>query len=73
MSSLFFYGRIWYNPLKMDQEYLTRQEVMALLKVSRSILDELVRQGLPRVKFGRRVVFRRKDLDDFIQKHHLVK
>jgi excisionase family DNA binding protein len=54
-------------------EYLTKQEVLALLKVSRSILEDLMKQGLPHIKFKRRVLFRRKDLDDFIQKHHLVR
>jgi len=32
-----------------------------------------MKQGLPHIKFKRRVLFRRKDLDDFIQKHHLVR
>jgi len=54
-------------------EYLTRQEAMTLLKISRSILDDLVRRGLPHIKLKRRVLFRRKDIDDFLRKHHLVK
>jgi len=57
----------------MTIEYLTKKEVLALLKVSRSILEDLMRQGLPHIKFKNKVLFRRKDVDNFLQKHHLIK
>jgi excisionase family DNA binding protein len=56
----------------METEYLTKNELMAYLKVSRTIIEKLMRQGLPRIKLDRRVLFRREDVDRFLVKR-LVK
>ena len=56
----------------METEYLTKTEVLAYLKVSRTIVEKLMRQGLPHIKLDRRVLFRKKDIDAFLEKR-LVK
>ena len=62
----------WYHLPQMETEYLTKNELMAYLKVSRTIIEKLMRQGLPRIKLDRRVLFRREDVDRFLEKR-LVK
>jgi excisionase family DNA binding protein len=50
----------------MDTPYLTKQELCEYLKVSRWIIEKLMRDGLPHVVLGRRVLFRREDVDKFM-------
>jgi excisionase family DNA binding protein len=52
----------------METEYLTKKEVLAYMKVSRTIIEKLMRQGLPHIKLDRRVLFRKKDVDAFLEK-----
>lgn len=56
-----------YYPCPMETEYLTKKELMAYIKVSRTIVDKLVRQGLPHIKLDRRVLFRRGDVDKWLE------
>jgi hypothetical protein len=42
-------------------------ELMARLKVSRTIIDKFMRQGLPYIKLERRVLFKCKDVDLFLE------
>ena len=57
-----------YHVSLMDTEYLTKKELMAYLKVSRTIVEKLMRQGLLHIKLDRRVLFRKKDVDAFLEK-----
>ena len=50
----------------METEYLTKTELLAYLKVSRTIVEKLMLQGLPHIKLDRRVLFRREDVDKFM-------
>lgn len=54
-------------PPEMDSEYLTKKELYAYLKVSRTIVDKLIRQGLPHIRLERRVLFRKKDIDRWLE------
>jgi excisionase family DNA binding protein len=51
----------------MESEYLTKKELLAYLKVSRTIIEKLMRQGLPHIKLDRRVLFRKADVDKFME------
>jgi len=51
----------------METPYLTKKELMAYLKVSRTIIEKLMRQGLPHIKLDRRVLFRREDVDKWLE------
>jgi excisionase family DNA binding protein len=51
----------------MESEYLTKKELLAYLKVSRTIIEQLMRQGLPHIKLDRRVLFRKADVDKFME------
>lgn len=51
----------------MSIEYLTKKELMDYLKISRTTVDGLMRQGLPFIKLKRRVLFRREDVDSFLE------
>ena len=63
---LFFGSRVIISPI-MENEYLTKMELMARLKVSRTIIDKFMRQGLPYIKLERRVLFKREDVDAFLE------
>ena len=56
-----------YHPGKMETEYLSMKELMAYLKISRTTVSRLMRQGLPHIKLDRRVLFRRADVDRWLE------
>jgi len=51
----------------METEYLSMKELMAYLKISRTTVSRLMRQGLPHIKLDRRVLFRRADVDRWLE------
>lgn len=52
------------------ENLLTVEEAMTVLRISRSKLHQMVRDGeLAAVKFGRRTLFRRAALDALISSH----
>jgi len=57
----------------MDSPYLTKEEALEYLKVSRFVLEKLMRQGLPHIKLDRRVLFRREEVDAWLKKEKGVK
>lgn len=60
------------TPTSVDN-LLTVEEAMAVLRISRSKLHQMVRAGdLAAVKFGRRTLFRRAALDALISSHETV-
>jgi len=57
------------EPKKDEREgLLDAREAQKYLRLSRSTLWRLRRQGLPVVKLGGRILFRQKDLDRFVEK-----
>ena len=57
----------------VEKDLLDRAEVMNYLRISRGTLDKLQRtRDLPFVKIGKKVLFRKRDIDRFLEKH-LVK
>ena len=56
----------------MVNEYLTKKDLMAYLKISRTTADRLMKEGLPHIKLDRRVLFRKEDVDSFLERY-LVK
>ena len=57
----------------MESGYLTKKELAAYLKVSRTIIDSLIRQGLPHIRIVRKYLFRRADVDAFMAKRVIGK
>lgn len=55
------------SPAQMDAEYLTKQEVAEYMRVSPATLDRLLRQGLPHIKLGRRVLFQKCHVDTWLK------
>ncbi len=51
----------------MSAEYFSKKDLMAYLKVSKGTVENLMRQGLPFIKLERRVLFRREDVDAFLE------
>jgi len=58
---------------KMSADYLTKKELMAYLKISRTTVDRLMQQGLPYIKLERRVLFKCEDVDTFLETKKIVK
>lgn len=52
----------------MVTEYLTKKDLMAYLKISRTTTDRLMKDGLPHIKLDRRVLFRKEDVDAFLER-----
>jgi len=52
----------------MVTEYLTKKDLMAYLKISRTTADRLMKEGLPNIKLDRRVLFRKEDVDAFLER-----
>ncbi len=56
-----------------NKDVLDRAEAMEYLRISRGTLDKLQKShALPFVKIGKKVLFRKRDIDSFLEKH-LVK
>ncbi len=51
----------------MSAEYMTKDELMAYLKISRGTVNRLMKQGLPHIKLERRVLFRKADVDAYLE------
>lgn len=50
------------------EELLTRDEVMKYLKISKGTLLKLMKQkAIPYIKFERKVLFRKRDIDKFLE------
>jgi excisionase family DNA binding protein len=51
-----------------DKELLTIRDLMAYLSVGRSTIYNILKTGeLPYIKLGKRVLFRKKDVDKFLE------
>lgn len=53
--------------LIMLREYMTKAECQEYLRISKSSLEKLVKAGLPRIKLDRKVIFRKVDVDRWLE------
>lgn len=67
MSSLFFVLGPWYDFPNMAGELMTKDDLMAYLRLSRGTINRLMKQGLPHIKLDRRVLFRKPDIDAYLE------
>ena len=47
---------------------MTKAECQEYLRISKSSLEKLVKEGLPRIKLDRKVIFRRTDVDKWLER-----
>lgn len=52
-------------------EYMTRNQVMEVFEVSNNTLTNWISKGLPVVKVGQKVFFKKSDLYDFFERHKI--
>jgi len=52
----------------MSGEYMTKVECQEYLRISKSSLEKLVKEGLPRTKLARKVIFRKADVDRWLER-----
>jgi len=52
----------------MVGEYMTKKECQEYLRISKSSLEKLVKEGLPRIKLDRKVLFRKVDVDKWLER-----
>ncbi len=57
------------EPKKIERIFYTFQEAQEFLNVSHQTIYELMKQGLPSHKIGRKRVFLKEDLIRWIKKH----
>jgi len=68
LSSLFLGSCSRYNFFMPDKDLLTRKETMEYLRISRGMLDRIMkRRDLPFIKLGKKVLFRKLDIDAFLE------
>ena len=48
-------------------EYMTKAELQEYLRISKSSVEKLMREGMPFVKLDRRVIFRKADVDKWLE------
>lgn len=47
---------------------MTKAECQEYLRISKSSLEKLVKEGLPRIKLDRKVIFRKSDVDHWLER-----
>ncbi|MDW7761653.1 MAG: helix-turn-helix domain-containing protein [Acidobacteriota bacterium] len=57
----------------MSSEYLTKKDLGDYLKISPATINRLMKQGLPHIKLERRVLFRKADVDKWLESKIVVK
>jgi len=51
----------------MAGEYMSKADLMSYLRISKSTVERLMREGLPHIKLERRVLFRKADVDAYLE------
>jgi len=52
----------------LERDLFTRKEIMEYLRISRGTLDRMMkRRDLPFIKLGKKVLFRKQDIDRFLE------
>jgi excisionase family DNA binding protein len=70
LSSLFFAPWPWYDSPNMAGELMTKDDLMAYLRISLPTVNRLMAAGLPFVKLAKgkgRVLFRKADVDAYLE------
>ena len=68
VKSFFDFSEIFhYHYRPMEKEYLSKRELQEYLRISRGTVDKLMKQDLPFFKVGAKVLFRRRDVDKWIE------
>lgn len=57
----------------MSTEYMTKKEAAEYMRIGSATLERLMRQGLPYIKLQRRVLFRRPDVDKWLESRIVTK
>jgi excisionase family DNA binding protein len=56
-----------YHLSAVSTEYLSKKELEAYLKISKGTVERLMKQGLPHIKLDRRVLFKKSDIDRWLE------
>jgi excisionase family DNA binding protein len=51
----------------MQNEYLSKKDLQVYLKISKGTIERLMKQGLPHIKLERRVLFKKSDIDHWLE------
>jgi predicted DNA-binding transcriptional regulator AlpA len=54
--------------LKLSKDWLTKEEVMQLFRISKSTLNRRIAEGMPHHKIGKAVYFNPKEINEWINK-----
>ena len=71
--AVYFFPCFGYDSARMKRELMTKAELMDYLRISKRTLDKLMKTGdLPYIKLARRVLFKREDVDAFLETKRIV-
>lgn len=48
-------------------EYMRKGELQDYLRISKSSVEKLMKEGMPFIKLDRRVIFRKRDVDHWLE------
>jgi len=51
----------------MPVDYMTKDDLLTYLHISRGTINRLMKRGLPHIKLERRVLFRKADVDAYLE------
>jgi excisionase family DNA binding protein len=57
----------------MEKDLLSKTDLMKYLSLSRGTIDRLMKHGLPYIKLDRRVLFRKSDIDKWLESKKVIK
>jgi len=62
------FKKIYTSPVSLEKELLTREELMDLLQISKSTLDRRRWDGMPHIKKGRKIYFKKSEVFNWLNK-----
>lgn len=54
-------------PCMNEDRLLSKKEVLVYLRISMSTLDRILMKEMPYIKLGKRVLFRKSDIDKYLE------
>lgn len=51
----------------VEEEYLTKNEAMRYLRMSKTLFEQLMKLGLPHIRIKRKLIFKKSSIDAFME------
>jgi excisionase family DNA binding protein len=51
-----------------EKEFLTKRDILEYLPISRSTLERTIMKEVPHIRIGKKILFRKSDIDAYLKK-----